>query len=340
MSNPIPLINKSLEEGKIFAVATVINTWGSSPRPVGSQMWISTEGEMVGSVSGGCVEGAVVREALGMIEGQHKGKLLHYGISNDEAWEVGLSCGGKLDVWLEVMQEEEKDLWLGFGYNFAQDIPFVWVNKLDEDTGGHSIWKNGQKVLGQELPNEVMEKAKDAFHNREVIQLSVDDANWLIQPYSKTSTLIVVGAAHLSAELVHLANQLGFETCVIDPRSFFVEGTTFLSQPDQFHTSYPSEVLKNMDLNPFTFAAVLSHDPKIDDNALEVMLRSDIAYIGALGGKKSRAKRQERLLGKGFSQEEIDRIHQPIGLNIGAKGAKEIALSIISQIVQIKNGVK
>ena len=148
---------------------------------------------------------------------------------------------------------------------------------------------------------------------------------------------MIVGAAHITADLVELGHFFGFRTIVIDPRGAFAQKTQFQVPPDQLIEAYPSEVLEGFPLDAYTFCAVLSHDPKIDDNALEILLPSDVAYIGALGSRKTHAKRVQRLTERGISDELINRIQSPIGVDIHAKSAREIALSVMGAIVAVKN---
>jgi len=149
--------------------------------------------------------------------------------------------------------------------------------------------------------------------------------------------MLIVGAAHITVDLVALAKQFDFETVVIDPRGIFSEKTQFPVQPDHLYVDRPAEILPTYDLDAYSFAVLLTHDPKIDDQALHLLLRSDIAYIGALGSRRTHAKRVKRLTEAGFSESEIEKIHGPIGVSINAKLPKEIALSILGQIIQVKN---
>ena len=163
------------------------------------------------------------------------------------------------------------------------------------------------------------------------------NADCIIHVFPRRSQMIIVGAAHITAELVQLAHQFDFETIVIDPRGTFAKNTTFVVKPDQIFEKYPSEVLNDFPLDPYTYAVILSHDPKIDDDALQICLRKKVAYIGALGSKKNHEKRCQRLLEKGFAANDVARIDAPIGLDIKAKGAKEIALSIMGAVIKAKN---
>jgi xanthine dehydrogenase accessory factor len=160
----------------------------------------------------------------------------------------------------------------------------------------------------------------------------------IVQSIPRPATVIIVGGADIAVHLVQLATQTGFETVLIDPRAVFTGEDRFPVQPTQLHTKWPQEVLPGMPLDKNTFAVLLTHDPKIDDPALEILFDSDVPYIGALGGRKTQATRRERLAGAGHSQENINRIKGPVGLKIGAATPAEIAVSILAEIIQVRNG--
>jgi len=319
MRQEISTINSWLQESSPIVVARVIQTWGSSPRPVGSALVINSQGKMFGSVSGGCVEGDVVKEGMEMIRsGQPKVQKFEFGISDDMAWSSGLSCGGKLSVLLQLVKSEDK-VWHKIGEAITQNKHFgIRTSMLDGST---------EVIRGSRLLN--METGIQDEEDRESF----------IQVISRRPKLLLIGIAHITIDLVLFAKMFDFETIVIDPRGFFSQNSTFKVEPDKIFSSYPSDVLDSIELDKSTFCAVLSHDPKIDDNALEILLRSEVAYIGALGSRRTHQKRLDRLSQKGFSSEELQRIQGPIGLKIGAVGAQEIALSIISEVVAYKNKV-
>ncbi len=339
MKELLPQINKWTTEQKPFALARVIQTWGSSPRPVGSALIISKDMEMAGSVSGGCVEGAVVKEAKKVIE-SGSGKRLAYGVSDDEAWSVGLTCGGKIQVYLQtypVDNSKEAEVWKMLQQFLGANKSCILITTLaDGETRNAFIALDG-KTVGHEMPEEVLSKAKESFARRIHESVSIGETQYFIHVFPRRSQLLIIGAAHITADLVHLAHQFDFETIVIDPRGAFAHNTQFIQTPDQVFEKYPSEVLNDFALDAYSYAVILSHDPKIDDNALQILLRSKVAYIGALGSKKTHEKRVARLKQAGFSDEEISRIESPIGMDIHAQGAKEIALSILGSVIKVKN---
>lgn len=334
MKELITPLKQWTENGQRIALARVIQTWGSSPRPSGSCMIISEALEMAGSVSGGCVEGAVVKEAMKIFEGGDA-KRLHYGVSDDDAWAVGLSCGGKIQVYLQPWLSNELSGKL-LDMLSANKSCMLATALMDGRSQNTLIAPDG-KTIGHPLPQELVEKAMSAFTSRAHGTFTFNGDEYFIQVFPRRSRMVIIGAAHVAVDLVSLASQFDFETIVIDPRGTFAKNTTFSTKPDFMFEKYPSEVLPELELDPYTYAVILSHDPKIDDDALQVLLRSNVAYVGALGSKKNHEKRTARLLDKGFTAEEISKINAPIGVSINAFGAKEIALSILAAVIQAKN---
>ncbi len=307
-----------------LAMATVVGTWGSSPRPVGSVLLVRANGEMAGSVSGGCVENAVVKAALQILPTRTP-RLLHFGISNDEAWAVGLSCGGKLDVLIAPFPTG----------SCAEQL----LEALRTNTGGVILTRTDTTDAMQQLflPASLCSEhpiAATAWGAQKSQLVETSQGRWFIHIIPRKKRLLIVGAAHLAAELVRLAQWFDFETIVIDPRQVFMEKTYFSEAPSQLLRAWPAEVFDTLKPDPYTSAVLLSHDPKIDDQALHFLLRSEVGYIGALGSRRTHESRISRLREAGYIEAEIARIHAPIGLPIGAQGAREIALSIVAEIIQ------
>lgn len=335
----------SLDE---FVIARVIKTWGSSPRPVGSCLIIDKELNMTGSVSGGCVEGAVLKEAKQMFEDgigkRHLGKKLDYGVSDEDAWTVGLSCGGRISVFLYLVKGSMFKTLL---FNkILNNQSFVWLSRLDESSDTTSTGGLIDQILPYKKEIEIREddprkdffkKINTCIEERKSQIVEFDGAEYFAHIFPRKAQMLIIGAAHISADLIHLAKFYEFETIVIDPRSAFADKTNFPDPPEKILKSYPSEVLSDFELDQYTYAVILSHDPKIDDNALQILLKEEVAYIGALGSKKTHAKRIARLEAAGFTGDEISRIAAPIGLSINAKTPREIALSIIGQVIEVKN---
>ncbi|MGD1890852.1 MAG: XdhC family protein [Cyclobacteriaceae bacterium] len=336
MNEYADILQQWLQTEQTVAIARVVKTWGSSSRPVGSPMLVNSEGKMAGSVSGGCVEVAVVKQARQVLEENISVKL-DYGVSDKDAWSVGLSCGGSIQVFLQPANFSEGSVWSHLLANTQENKASTLISSLEDGDSTNTLLDEDGRIWGDELVEEVLAEAKDAYAKRTHKTVTHEGKDYFIQIFPRKSLLLIIGAAHIAVDLVALGNQFGFETVVIDPRGYFAENTTFTDPPSQLLQNYPSEVLNQFPLDAYTFCAILSHDPKIDDNALEILLPSEVGYIGALGSKKTHAKRTSRLLEKGIDQSLIDRIHAPIGVSINAKSAKEIALSIISQIIEVKN---
>lgn len=334
-------INDWTTKGNPFAIATVIKTWGSSPRPIGSALLVSEDMEMAGSVSGGCVEGAVIKAALPLID-SGKAQQLDFGITNEEAWEVGLSCGGKVQVFAERFmafdpRPAEQAVWERLKHNLNTNEPCVLLTSLETPESNHILVLPDRSALGQQLPPDLIEAGIRVYKERKNQIIERAEGNYFAQVFPRKSQLLIIGAAHITVDLVTLGKMYGFETIVIDPRGIFTNKTQFETAPDQLIEQYPAEVLSEYTLDAYTYAVVLSHDPKIDDNALHVLLKSDVGYIGALGSRKTQAKRVARLKEAGFSENEIARIHSPVGVDIKAKTPKEIALSIMGELILVKN---
>lgn len=331
-------IDRWLAGGKPFSAATVINTWGSAPRPVGAVMLIGPAGEMLGSVSGGCVESAVLREAEAIAR-DGGSKYLRFGVSDDEAWSVGLSCGGTIEVFLEPFVGcTDAGIWRMLRDCLATNDGCVLLSKISGSGPAHLLVLPDGQTIGSAQPGTALpEQALQAYRERKSQVAESGEERWFLRMFPPKCRLFIIGAAHASAELVQLAHYFDFETVVIDPRSTFGRNTHFPTAPDRLVDAYPAEVLPEYTFDAYSFAVVMAHDPKIDDQALQLLLRSDVAYIGALSGKRSHERRRERLLAAGFTAEEIGRIHAPVGLPIKSKTAREIALSIVAQLVAVKN---
>lgn len=335
-------INDWTDRGQAFALATVAHTWGSAPRMVGASLAIGPDWEMAGSVSGGCVEGAVLKAAREVME-DGQPRYLEYGVSHEEAWTVGLSCGGTLHVFLErffggAEDRPHLDLWHKLKDFRRQDVGCVWLSAMDEGHSVHALaLPEGEERFGAALPEAVFLQAGEAYRQRKSQVLTHEGQRYFAHVFPSPSRLVIVGATHITADLISLAKQFDFETYVIDPRGIFSQRTHFPVPPDHMLEHWPEEVLQDIPLDAFTYVVLLTHDPKIDDQALKILLPSQVGYIGALGGRKTQQKRRQRMEAAGFDPSLIDRIHGPVGVDIHAKRPKEIALSILAELIQVQN---
>lgn len=292
-------------------------------------MAIREDGAVVGSVSGGCVEGAVMQEALvALASGQPK--ELDFGALSDESvWEVGLSCGGRIQVWIDP-QPLARGAWRRAMDLVCRDKPAVVVTRFDPLE--QWVFEPAEAWTG---PYAVAESAAHALNDRVSRDVEVEGQRYFLHTLPCRERLIIVGAVHIAVPLVRFAKELGFETLIVDPRPALASPDRFPGA-DKIVAQWPAQALGGIEINEETYAAVLTHDPKIDDAALEILLRSPARYIGALGSRTTQEKRRRDLRAKGFSDEDLARIHGPIGLAIGARSPEEIALSIMAEIVQVR----
>lgn len=308
-----------IAEGKPTALATVIETWGSAPRPVGSQLAISSEAEIQGSVSGGCVESAVVTEALDALD-DGVPRILTYGVSDDEAFAVGLACGGTIRILVEpigVGKGPDLSLIKSLAARRADRVPAVYAVNTP-------TWE--RKLVG---PGDDLWAAAETAR---VTDKSGFEGDWFLGVHNPPLRMIVVGAVHIAQPLLVMARQSGYDTTLIDPREAF--GAEHRFPGETISNDWPDEAIRAFGIDTRTALVTLSHDPKIDDPALVEGLRSEAFYIGALGSSKTHAKRVVRLTEAGFDKAEIARIHAPVGADIGAKSPAEIAISILAQITE------
>ena len=300
-------------DGVGAVLATVVQTWGSAPRRVGAQLVISGRGEIEGSVSGGCVEGAVIMEALDILE-TGGAKMLEFGVSDDDAFAVGLACGGTIRIWIESIGAAlSEDLLQSLVDARAARKPVAYV--INTETGDRRLDGDGHK--------DRFALDRSGFD---------EDGVTFVGIHNPPLRMVVVGAVHIAQSLVRMARMAGYDPYIIDPREAFGSEARFPGE--RILTDWPDEAVDQIGLDTRTALVLLTHDPKLDDPALKRALASDCFYIGALGSKRTHAKRVERLTQDGFDQDAIDRINGPVGLDIGAAGPAEIAVSIMAEITR------
>jgi xanthine dehydrogenase accessory factor len=331
-------LKKWRAEGKKAALATVIKVSGSSLRPEGSKMLLSSDGSISGSVTGGCVEGAVFEETHAVLKSGVP-KLLAYGVSNEQAWEVGLSCGGSVEIFVESVdtpawQMVEEKLADALENNRLSVIATVikgtglsrkvFISKERSITGTLGIAKLDQELLAA-LPENwaTHQPFPHTLSDGEVVFID------FIVPLPR---LVIIGASHIAIPLVALANTLDYQTIVVDARSAFATRERF-PHADELIVGWPTKELEKLNIDAATCVVCLSHDDKQDNPSLLYAVNSDARYIGALGSRVTTAKRMTELREEGATEEQLARIHAPIGLKIGSRSPAEIALSIMAEIV-------
>ncbi len=324
--------------GDTVALATVVQTWGSSPRRAGAKMAVSDDGRIIGSVSGGCVESAVVQEAAAVLRGAPP-KLLDFGVADDQAWSVGLSCGGRLTVFVERLDPE---WWRRVWTAMTNPEGLVTATLLAGPEAGAKVawgepglvWKTPR--LATNLDSALVSAARAGLQERQTTRAGESGLDLLIERHLPKPRLVLVGGAHVAMALSTLAATLGFRVVLIDPRRVFASRERFPAV-EAIHHDYPQEVMPELKLDSETYVAVLTHDPKIDDPAMLCALPSPAPYVGVLSSRKTHRKRTERLLEAGLAASLLDRIRIPIGLDIGAGTPEEIALAIMAEIVSVRN---
>lgn len=305
-----------LDSGDPVAVATVISTWGSAPRPAGSRMAISQSGKIAGSVSGGCLEGEVFEQAQAILKGKPAG-LFHYGVSDDLAWTVGLSCGGEVDVLIEPLAPVHRDLMSAL----EAERPVVLKTDVGDRPGARELLTPPDPDVSDLLERENPVRQDRVF----------------LEPFPRPPELFIFGGSHVAIPLTRLANAIGFRVTVVDARSKFADRERFPEARRVIH-AWPDEILKDLPMDSSTYVVILTHDPKFDDPTITAALRGRPRYIGAIGSKKTHRDRVARLTAAGVSPIEIQRVHAPIGLDLGAQTAEETALAILAQMVAVRHG--
>ena len=310
-------------EGRGVALATVTETWGSAPRPVGSQLAVSGASEMAGSVSGGCVEAAVVVEAL---ESLRDGEVrrLRFGVSDENAFAVGLACGGNIHVTVTPV---------GLGDGLPEGVLMELLAArqsrarvvLAEAESGPDY-----RLVQAGETNALGEAASAALRSDRSGFVEIDGERWFLGVHNPPLRLVVVGGSHIAQPLVGMAQLAGYDVTLVDPRDAFATEARFPGIP--ILRSWPDEALRKHGLDARAAVVTLTHDPKLDDPAIRAVLASDAFYLGCLGSTRTHAKRVARLEEEGLGEAEIARIHAPVGLDIRARTPAEIALAILAEI--------
>ncbi|MDT8856100.1 XdhC/CoxI family protein [Paracoccaceae bacterium Fryx2] len=306
-------------EGRGVALATVVETWGSAPRPAGSQLVISAAGEIMGSVSGGCVEGAVVTEAVDAIA-DGKPRLLTFGVSDDQTFAVGLACGGTIRV---LVTPVGKVLPVAMLADLVQARAARRAVALlvHPETGEHRLSDGPGDPLAEAIATRLRADRS-----------GMDESGWFIGIHNPPLRMIVVGAVHIAQPLLGMARACGYDPVLIDPREAFGAAARFPGET--ILHDWPDEAVAALAPDARTAVITLTHDPKLDDPAIRGTLASPAFYLGCLGSPRTHARRLDRLRAEGVAEDQIARIHAPVGLDIGAKSPAEIAVSIMAQVTQ------
>ncbi|HTU87563.1 MAG TPA: XdhC family protein [Solirubrobacteraceae bacterium] len=324
------------ERGDRIALATVIDVQRSAPRPPGAKMAVNERGEIAGSVSGGCVEGAVAEIADGILRGDPP-QLVHFGIADSDAWDVGLPCGGEIDVWVEAYESGPHPP--RFEEVARTGGRAAEVTMLEGASPGAKllVLADGARTGSLGSPELDDEAARVAI---ELLWAETSERRdgLFVDVVGPPPRLLVFGAVDIAASLCKLARAAGWRPYVIDPRARFATPDRF-PDAEEVIAAWPEEAVAQLGgVDPATSIVVLTHDPKLDDAALLLALGSPARFIGAMGSRRAQAKRRERLVAAGVTDEEIERISAPVGLDLGGISRDETALSIIAEIVAARHG--
>jgi xanthine dehydrogenase accessory factor len=332
VNDVLPDLTIWTERGDKIALATVVAVKKSAPRPPGAKMAVNEYGEIIGAVSGGCVEGAVVEIADQVL---HSGQpqLVHFGIADEEAWNVGLPCGGEIDVWVQAYAPGRFTEIASAGGRAAE------VTLLEGDAAGAKLLfeedgSSSGSLGSSELDSEARRAAEDLLWT-ETSELRGPMFVDLVAPAPR---LIMFGAVPIAAALCRLAKATGWRPYVVDPRTRFATQDRF-PDAEAVLAAWPDAAFAQLGgIDPATSIVVLTHDPKLDDAALAIALRSPARFVGAMGSRRAQESRRERLQAIGFTDEELAGMSAPVGLDLGAVSAEETALSILAEVVAARHG--
>jgi xanthine dehydrogenase accessory factor len=298
------------KEGRRVTLGTIVKTWGSAPRPVGAMVVIRDDGQVIGSVSGGCVEDDLIEKVRAKAIAAERPQLVTYGVTNEEATRYGLPCGGTLQVVLEPVSERSR------------------LGELLETIGK-------QQLVRRRLDMASGEARLEAGKWQDVVEF---DGQVLYTVHGPRWRLVLIGAGQLTHYLAAMAKMLDYHVTVVEPREEYAAGWTMEGVP--LDRDMPDDVLTAMNVDAHTAVVALTHDPKIDDLALLEALKSPAFYVGAIGSKKNNDARRMRLAEFDLSEAEIARLHGPVGLFIGSKTPPEIAVAIMAEMTAARHGVE
>ncbi len=323
-------------DGRRFALGTVIRTWSSSPRPAGAVMAVSDSGEVLGSVSGGCVEGAVHDAALRVLD-TGRPEVCRFGVSTEDAFAVGLTCGGELEVYVEPVDAEAPALdALLDSLHRGEGVAYATV--LGADRATHLV-RTGSLVepIGDGAPEVADLMERSANGDRTDVVALERGGLVLVQSFAPPPRMIVFGAIDFADAVARMGKFLGYRVTVCDARAVFATPTRFPAADDVV-VDWPHRYLAGQQVDASTVICVLTHDPKFDLPLLEVALQTGAGFIGALGSRRTHADRLTRLRERGVSEESLARLRAPIGLDLGARSPAETAVSIAAEIIAVREG--
>ncbi len=324
-------------QGESIGLATVIETWGSSPRQVGSKLAVTLKGGLAGSVSAGCVENDAIQAARGALKSGTP-RVLRTAVSDGSVLSEGLTCGGTACILVEPFSAYE-DLFRTIQERLEGREPFALVSVL-EGPSERLLQKRIIDAEGAsggllELSGKTVERIQERLAEPAGFVLEAEGLQLFVDLFPRIPRLVIVGAVHITEFLVPMASLAGFELVVVDPRPAFATPERFPGAA--LRREWPGEALAALAPDPDTYVAILSHDTKLDDPALRAALTSEARYVGVLGSRRSLPRRLQRLRDDGVPEDRFPRLHAPIGLPLGGRSAVEIAVSILAELIQARN---
>jgi xanthine dehydrogenase accessory factor len=347
----LPALEAWRAEGQGTGRAVVVRTFGSAPRPEGAVLLRADDGRIAGSVSGGCVEGAAAEE-IEKARANGRSRVIRYGISDEDAWDVGLACGGTIDVLIEpVLSDAVASAAEARGRAIATVLP---ADAPPAEFGQHPpgegappeppIIVSGEGIVAGSLGSETADAALVAAASEALLRgtsrtVEIEGRSVFIEAFPVRPRLVVVGAVEVARSLVRFARELGFETVVVDGRASFATPERFPADlVDRLVVGWPDEVADEIGLGPNDAVAVLTHDVKFDEPAIVEALQRNCRYVGAVGSRKTQADRRARLRDAGVTDEELGRLRGPVGLDLGGRAPAETALAIMAEVVAQRYG--
>jgi xanthine dehydrogenase accessory factor len=342
-------------EGAEVGRAVVVRTFGSAPRPEGAVLLATADGRIAGSVSGGCVEGAAVEE-IHRARATGRARVVRYGISDEQGWDVGLACGGVIDLLIEpAVGEQVESAARAAAAGSTRGRAVVTPLPPESAASGAEplpaeqdlqpapivvVWDDGRlegSLADQAIGAELIRLARDAIATGTSRTVELGGGSLFIEAFPPQPRLIVIGAAQIAIPLVSIARALGFETIVVDARATFATRERF-PNADRLVLGWPDEVAEAIAMGPADAVVVLSHDAKIDEPAIVTALARGCRYVGAIGSRKRQAARRERFIAAGARPEDLERLRSPVGLDLGGRAPAETALAIMAEIVAARYG--
>ncbi len=349
MNELLPELDAWRADGVSAARAVVVRVFGSAPRPPGAVLLVADDGRLAGSVSGGCVEGAAFEQVEGA-RASNRALVIRYGISDEQAWDVGLACGGTIDVLVEPRVRSEvigaaRTGGVCVAIPLPADAPSAEFGPVTPGVGEASpevvlVGADGllRGSLGSPAADaQLRTAALTALDRGESGTVLIEGRQVFLEAYPIKPRLVVVGAVEVARFLVRFARELGYETIVVDGRATFATPSRF-PDVDQLIVGWPDEVADDIGLGPRDAVAVLTHDVKFDEPAIVEALRRNCRYVGAVGSRKTQGDRRERLREAGLTDAELDRLRGPVGLDLGGRAPAETALAIMAEIVAERRG--